>query len=218
MFNRAPVAFLWTRMSLDLARRVNGPNAPDLAILALLSSCVARLVIHPTALHCTSTFGDIICRMRGVSPPRRTIATLFSAGQLLESAMCAWCGQSLLLTAKFPSAALAARCTSISGLCSRNRMGSSVSRSTSRTSVCASARKSTTRPVKGKRGYGLGQPSYAAKSICPASSPEEDIQTSFSDLGEGQARAPLEVNIVGEDQSAESSQRFPGKEVGLAAL
>lgn len=60
MLRSAPVAFLCTRMSLDLARRVSGPSAPDLAILALLSSCVAKFVIHPTALHCTSTFGDII--------------------------------------------------------------------------------------------------------------------------------------------------------------
>lgn len=79
MFSKAPVAFLCTRISLDFARRVRGPSAPDRAILALLSSCVAKLVIQPTALHCTSTFGDIICRMRGVRPPRSTIATLFSA-------------------------------------------------------------------------------------------------------------------------------------------
>jgi len=79
MFRRAPVAFLWTLMSFDFAKRVRGPNAPDLAIIALLSSCVARFVMQPTALHCTSTFGDIICRMRGVRPPSNTIATLFSA-------------------------------------------------------------------------------------------------------------------------------------------
>jgi hypothetical protein len=30
-------------------------------------------------LHCTSTLGDIICRIRGASPPRATIKTLFSA-------------------------------------------------------------------------------------------------------------------------------------------
>jgi hypothetical protein len=42
-----------------------------------------------------------------------------------------------LLTARFPRAALAALCTSISGLCRRKRIGSKVSRSTSRTSVCA---------------------------------------------------------------------------------
>jgi hypothetical protein len=47
--------------------------------LALFSSWVARLVIQPTALHCTSTLGDIIWRIRGASPPRATIKTLFSA-------------------------------------------------------------------------------------------------------------------------------------------
>ena len=51
MFNRAPVAFLCTLISFDLASLVKGANAPDLAILALFSSCVARLVIQPTALH-----------------------------------------------------------------------------------------------------------------------------------------------------------------------
>ncbi len=40
-----------------------------------------------------------------------------------------------LLTARLPRAALAARCTSISGLCRRNKIGSRVSRSTSRTSA-----------------------------------------------------------------------------------
>lgn len=41
----------------------------------------------------------------------------------------------VLLTARFPSAALAARCTSISGLCKRKSIGSRVSRPTSRTSA-----------------------------------------------------------------------------------
>lgn len=133
MFNKAPVAFLCTRISLDLARRVRGPNAPDRAILALLSSCVAKLVIQPTALHCTSTFGDIICLMRGVSPPRSTIATLFSATSCVSLTQIIG-EHNLLLTAKFPRAALAARCTSISGLCRRKSIGSRVSLSTSRTS------------------------------------------------------------------------------------
>ncbi|SRR6266550_8271813 len=38
IFNRAPVAFLWTRISFDFASRVRGTNAPDLAIFVLLSS------------------------------------------------------------------------------------------------------------------------------------------------------------------------------------
>jgi len=79
MLRRAPVAFLCTRMSLDLASRVSGCSAPERAIFALLSSCVARLVIHPTALHCTSTLGEFICLISGASPPSVTMATLFSA-------------------------------------------------------------------------------------------------------------------------------------------
>lgn len=135
MFSKAPVAFLWTRMSFDLASRVSGPRAPDLAIFALLSSCVARFVMQPTALHCTSTLGDIICRIRGVRPPRRTIATLFSAAscQPLCSTFCIHI-HDILSTARFPSAALAALCTSISGLWSKKSIGSRVSRSTLRTS------------------------------------------------------------------------------------
>jgi len=42
--------------------------------------------------------------------------------------------RSVLLTAKFPSAALAARCTSVSWLLRRKRIGSKVSRPTGRTS------------------------------------------------------------------------------------
>lgn len=75
------MAFRWTRISRDFASLVNGPSAPDLAILALFSSCVARLVMHPTALHCTSTLGDSIWRMSGVSPPSVTMSTLLSAKQ-----------------------------------------------------------------------------------------------------------------------------------------
>lgn len=44
------------------------------------------------------------------------------------------CGGNALLTAKLPKAALAARCTSVSWLLSRKRIGSSVSRPTGRTS------------------------------------------------------------------------------------
>jgi hypothetical protein len=137
IFNSAPVAFLCTLISFDFASLVSGPNAPDLAIFALLSSWVAKLVMHPTALHCTSTFGDIIWRMRGCRPPRRTIAVLFSATRLSScpNDVPSLQKNHLLFTARFPSAALAARCTSISGLCNRNRMGSRVSRPTSRTSL-----------------------------------------------------------------------------------
>lgn len=79
ILSSAPVALRCTRISLDFARRMSGPSAPERAILALFSSCVARFVMQPTALHCTSTLGDIIWRIRGASPPRATIKTLFSA-------------------------------------------------------------------------------------------------------------------------------------------
>lgn len=51
MFKSAPVAFRCTRMSFERAIRVRGTRAPDLAIFVLFSSCVARFVMHPTALH-----------------------------------------------------------------------------------------------------------------------------------------------------------------------
>lgn len=103
MFNKAPVALRCTLMSLDLANLVNGTSAPDLAILVLLSSasepmqkliisggneryfhrlhapCVARLVTQPTALHCTSTFGLSIWRIKGSKPPSFTMSSLLSA-------------------------------------------------------------------------------------------------------------------------------------------
>lgn len=103
MLRSAPVAFLWTLMSLLRASLVRGTSAPLFAILLLFSSgssrkhrqrqrldtsggqkdedwpCVARLVMQPTALHWTSTFGESICRMRGSRPPSRTMSVLFSA-------------------------------------------------------------------------------------------------------------------------------------------
>jgi hypothetical protein len=113
MLRRAPVAFLCTRMSLDLANLVRGPRAPERAIFALFSSWVARLVMHPTALHWTSTFVESICRIRGWSPPIWTMRTLFSAiGRQTWSEVGARqqaVGRDLLLTARLPRAALAAR-------------------------------------------------------------------------------------------------------------
>lgn len=144
MFRRAPVAFRCTRISLDFASLVKGPSAPDRAILALFSSCVARFVMHPTALHCTSTLGDSIWRMSGVRPPSCTIKTLFSAITHCQNFQTITCRVAIgnrlhvLLTARLPRAALAALWTSISGLCRRNRIGSRVSRSTSRTSEASS--------------------------------------------------------------------------------
>lgn len=134
MFKRAPVAFLCTLISFDFASLVSGPRAPDLAIFALLSSCVARFVMHPTALHCTSTLVEFICRMRGIRPPRSTILTLFSAERYQHGTTGMEGFLHVLLTARLPRAALAARCTSLSLFCRRKRMGSRVSRPTSRTS------------------------------------------------------------------------------------
>lgn len=104
MFKSAPVAFLWTRLSFERARSTKSRRASDFAIFALFSSsdmalmlknydpnanncfdklnsvpCVARLVMQPTALHWTSTFGLPIWRMRGSKPPNFTISNLLSA-------------------------------------------------------------------------------------------------------------------------------------------
>lgn len=79
MFSKAPVALRWTRMSFDLASFVNGGSAPERAILALLSSWVARFVMQPTALHCTSTLLEFIWRIKGVRPPNWTMRTLLCA-------------------------------------------------------------------------------------------------------------------------------------------
>jgi hypothetical protein len=90
MFSSAPVAFRCTLMSFDLASFVRGASAPDRAILALFSSCVARFVMQPTALHWTSTFGEFICLIRGPSPPSSTILTLFSAAATQLRTLDAW--------------------------------------------------------------------------------------------------------------------------------
>jgi hypothetical protein len=79
MFKRAPVAFRWTRMSFDFASLVKGARAPERAIFALLSSCVAKFVMQPTALHCTSTLLEFICLIKGWRPPSWTIRILLCA-------------------------------------------------------------------------------------------------------------------------------------------
>jgi len=38
ILSKAPVAFLWTRISFERASRVRGTKAPDFAIFVLLSS------------------------------------------------------------------------------------------------------------------------------------------------------------------------------------
>ena len=196
MLSRAPVAFLWTRMSFDFARRVRGCRAPDRAILALLSSWVARLVMHPTALHCTSTLGEFICLIRGARPPRATMATLFSAVWGQQQACHGRGAWDLLLTARLPRAALAARCTSISGFWSRNRMGSSVSRSTSLTSASKLVR----------RIHGGGSSGGGGRS------------TSLCYLGKGQACRPLQINVVRVDEGAEGAEGLAREEVGFGSL
>ena len=171
-------------MSLDFASLVSGPSAPDLAILALFSSWVAKFVMQPTALHCTSTFGDIICLMRGERPPSSTIETLFSAAEQ-TSAVSSHIIRSRdrPFTARLPNAALAARCTSTSGLWRRNRIGSRVSRPTSLTS----ARKiSDDHSDVGSRG-----------------------KTSLSDLCKGKTGTPLKVDIFGIHQGTQGLKWLP---------
>lgn len=174
-------------MSFDFARRISGPRAPERAIFALFSSWVARLVMHPTALHWTSTFGDIICRIRGASPPRATIKTLLSA-TLVSELYEGWRDEPF--TARLPRAALAARWTSISGLCSKKRMGSRVSRSTSRTSVEHVRRRNMS----------------------------WRWHTSLSDFSKGQASAALEVDVIGIDEGTQSSKGLSGEEICFGAL
>lgn len=98
--------------------------------------CVARLVTHPTALHCTSTFGLSIWRMRGSRPPSFTIKSLLSAKRVngQPTIQIYLQKKNRLLTARLPSAALAALWTSVSWLPSRKRIGSRVSLPTGRTS------------------------------------------------------------------------------------
>lgn len=104
--------------------------------MQIIVPCVARFVMQPTALHWTSTFGLPIWRMSCSRPPSLTIKSLFSA--VASHQFVCWQSplstRNLLLTAKLPNAALAARCTSTSCDCSRNRMGFNVSRPTCRTS------------------------------------------------------------------------------------
>lgn len=114
------------------------------------------------------------------------------------------------MTAKLPKAALAARCTSISGLCSKNKIGSSVSRSTSRTSASSSAYIVPRRLI--------GPLRRSAKRSSPSYGSGYWSHTSLCDLGKGQARTALEVDILGEDECAESSEGFAGEEVRLASL
>lgn len=166
MLRSAPVALRCTRWSLERAKSTNSRRASDFAIFALFSSkyiykwawyhyyttvdlpCVARLVMHPTALHWTSTLGLPIWRINWSRPPSLTIKSLFSAAlpkiEIRSISACIThttititpCPIHFILpfTAKLPSAALAALWTSTSCDCNRKRIGFSVSRPTGRTS------------------------------------------------------------------------------------
>lgn len=102
-------------------------------------------------------------------------------------------GVIILLTARLPRAALAARWTSTSELWRRKRMGSRVSRSTSRTSRQVS------------KCWG-GRPDAARG------------HTTLGDFGKSQACAALKVYIFRKYQGAESSEGLAGEEVGLSTL
>lgn len=152
--------------------------------------------MQPTALHWTSTLGLFIWRMRGVSPPRETIKVLFWPASLsallhIQSMSYWWVVPS---TARLPNAAEAARCTSMSGLSRRYRIGSRVALSTGLTSVvhCVSCILLA-----------------CARSLKHAS---------FCDFGKGQAGASLQIDVLAVDEGGECGERFAGEEVGLASL
>jgi hypothetical protein len=114
-------------------------------------------------------------------------------GLAAVDAVCVCCGwMDVLLTARLPRAALAARWTSRSGFWSRNRMGSRVSRSTSRTSGRVS--------VEGEC-FGRRQQ-----------------HTSFCDFGKGQAGGALQINVVRVDEGAQCVEGLAREEIGLGAL
>lgn len=46
ILSNAPVAFRCTRISFDLANRVSGTRAPDLAIFVLLSSIHKKFMVN----------------------------------------------------------------------------------------------------------------------------------------------------------------------------
>lgn len=50
------------------------------------------------------------------------------------------------------------------------------------------------------------------------SEPEGNTRTSFRDLGKGQARAALQVDIVRVDESAQGSKGLAREEIGFRAL
>lgn len=157
MLRSAPVAFRCTRISLERARRVRGTRAPDLAIFVLLSStpttCEHQLKMGKENIH---TMSCQVCdaadsvtlhlhiRTQHLSDERFQSAEFHNEKLIIRYKNPTWHRSTprrkanvdfdVLLTAKLPNAALAARCTSVSWLLSRNRMGSSVSRLTACTS------------------------------------------------------------------------------------
>jgi len=156
MLSSAPVAFRCTRISFERASRVSGTKAPDFAIFVLLSS-KTKYPVSPCASAAFACDRQTMCGKvsdtpNGVAlhfhvwakhlPYERLESTELHDVELIISynttsqspASISRRGDHALFTAKFPSAALAARCTSVSWLLRRNRMGSSVSRVTGRTS------------------------------------------------------------------------------------
>lgn len=117
------------------------PNVSRDPALLTEQSWICYLRVSPNSLcnrrHCTApphleTSSGVLMAIGLPASRLKPCSPLWSVRGVSSS--CRQEARDVLFTARFPRAALAARCTSMSGLWSNERIGSRVSRSTSRTS------------------------------------------------------------------------------------
>lgn len=109
------------------------------------------------------------------------------------------------MTARLPSAALAARCTSMSEFSRRKRIGPRVSRSTARTS--------------GANALLVANSASRSSSPSPCTCRQQRYaRTSLGNLSKCKACTPLQVDVIGVDKGAQRPKGFARKEVGFGAL
>ena len=93
ILSKAPVALRWTRISLDLASRVNGPNALDRAILFLLSS-----VVRTIDKEMNHGLQGLLCTQQHYTAPRHCDSSSIESKALIHPISQYWLYSSLILT------------------------------------------------------------------------------------------------------------------------
>lgn len=153
--------------------------------------------MQPTALHCTSTFGLFIWRIKGVRPPRETISTLF------------WPARQ---SVKREGACASREWRTVYGEVAQRSRSSSLNFDV----------RAFQEEEDGLECRAVDRPYICHTPVSPfrTSTTQQSIprRTSFSDLGKSQTCTPLQVDVLAVYQRAQRGEGIAGEKIGLGSL